>query len=102
MQLQDLPTTSYVLATLTASGGVIGFARTGSIPSVAAGCTVGLLCMLPATSLFAATSDALETVWAVIGSKKGSRMGWNYACLHRLFWAARQFREPFVFRSLSQ
>lgn len=34
---------AYLLAALTASGGIIGFARTGSIPSVAAGLLVGLL-----------------------------------------------------------
>ncbi|CAI4216443.1 unnamed protein product [Parascedosporium putredinis] len=38
-----LDTTSFILAALTASGGIIGFARTGSVPSVAAGCAVGLL-----------------------------------------------------------
>lgn len=34
---------SYVLAALTASGGIVGYARTGSAPSIAAGCLVGLL-----------------------------------------------------------
>ncbi|PKS06595.1 hypothetical protein jhhlp_007343 [Lomentospora prolificans] len=38
-----LDSTSYILAALTASGGIVGFARTGSVPSVVAGCTVGLL-----------------------------------------------------------
>ncbi|KAL1844822.1 hypothetical protein VTK73DRAFT_1730 [Phialemonium thermophilum] len=38
-----LETQSYILAALTASGGIIGFARTGSIPSVVAGCSVGIL-----------------------------------------------------------
>ncbi|KAH6689191.1 transmembrane protein 14C [Plectosphaerella plurivora] len=39
----DLSTPSYILGALTATGGTIGFLRTGSIPSIAAGCTVGLL-----------------------------------------------------------
>ncbi|KAM7196109.1 Transmembrane proteins 14C domain containing protein [Naviculisporaceae sp. PSN 640] len=34
---------SFILGALTATGGAIGFARTGSIPSVAAGSLVGLL-----------------------------------------------------------
>ncbi|KAL1311646.1 hypothetical protein AAFC00_001756 [Neodothiora populina] len=39
----SLATIAYILASLTAGGGTIGYARTGSIPSVAAGCTVGAL-----------------------------------------------------------
>ncbi|KAK8181636.1 transmembrane proteins 14C-domain-containing protein [Phyllosticta capitalensis] len=38
-----LETVAYILATLTAGGGVTGYARTGSIPSIAAGLTVGSL-----------------------------------------------------------
>ncbi|KAI0539661.1 transmembrane proteins 14C-domain-containing protein [Xylaria digitata] len=34
---------TYVLGALTAGGGSIGYARTGSVPSIAAGVTVGLL-----------------------------------------------------------
>ncbi|KAI0413375.1 hypothetical protein EKO27_g7642 [Xylaria grammica] len=34
---------AYVLGALTATGGSIGYARTGSVPSIAAGLTVGLL-----------------------------------------------------------
>ncbi|KAK4147620.1 transmembrane proteins 14C-domain-containing protein [Dichotomopilus funicola] len=37
----ELP--SYVLAALTAAGGAIGYARTGSTPSLVAGTAVGLL-----------------------------------------------------------
>lgn len=32
-----------VLGALTAGGGITGYVRTGSVPSIAAGCTVGLL-----------------------------------------------------------
>ncbi|GAB7354113.1 hypothetical protein MBLNU459_g4677t2 [Dothideomycetes sp. NU459] len=34
---------AYILAALTAGGGTMGYVRTGSVPSVAAGCTVGAL-----------------------------------------------------------
>ncbi|KAK0630179.1 transmembrane proteins 14C-domain-containing protein [Bombardia bombarda] len=34
---------SYVLAALTATGGIAGYARTRSKPSIIAGCAVGLL-----------------------------------------------------------
>lgn len=43
-QAIGLDTASYILAALTASGGIAGYARTGSVPSAVAGCTVGLLC----------------------------------------------------------
>lgn len=39
----SLDTQSFILAALTATGGIIGYARTGSVPSVAAGLAVGLL-----------------------------------------------------------
>ncbi|KAL1891606.1 hypothetical protein Sste5346_007521 [Sporothrix stenoceras] len=39
----SLDVQSYVLAALTATGGIIGFARTGSVPSVVAGVAVGVL-----------------------------------------------------------
>ncbi|KAL8686825.1 MAG: hypothetical protein Q9218_006841 [Villophora microphyllina] len=42
--LQDQPSTqAFLLAALTAGGGITGYARTGSVPSIAAGVTVGLL-----------------------------------------------------------
>jgi uncharacterized membrane protein (UPF0136 family) len=34
---------AYVLAALTAGGGITGYVRAGSVPSLAAGCTVGAL-----------------------------------------------------------
>ncbi|EFX06096.1 upf0136 domain containing protein [Grosmannia clavigera kw1407] len=39
----SLDTQAYLLAALTASGGVVGYAKTGSVPSIAAGLTVGAL-----------------------------------------------------------
>ena len=53
VRLQGLELPAYVLGALTASGGVLGYARTRSVPSIVAGVTVGLLCksatMRPAT-----------------------------------------------------
>ncbi|KEZ44448.1 hypothetical protein SAPIO_CDS3453 [Scedosporium apiospermum] len=43
MASNGLDSTSFILAALTASGGIAGFARTGSVPSIVAGCSVGLL-----------------------------------------------------------
>ncbi|KAI1499137.1 transmembrane proteins 14C-domain-containing protein [Biscogniauxia marginata] len=34
---------AYVLGALTASGGTVGFLKSGSVPSIAAGVTVGVL-----------------------------------------------------------
>ncbi|OQO00528.1 hypothetical protein B0A48_13878 [Cryoendolithus antarcticus] len=39
----SLPQIAYLLATLTAGGGITGYVRTGSVPSIAAGVTVGAL-----------------------------------------------------------
>ncbi|KAK6065216.1 transmembrane protein 14C [Seiridium cupressi] len=43
MECQGLENTAFALGGLTATGGTIGYLRTGSLPSVAAGWTVGLL-----------------------------------------------------------
>ncbi|KAM0329812.1 hypothetical protein ACHAQA_003976 [Verticillium albo-atrum] len=40
---RDLATPSYILGALTAGGGIMGYAKTGSLPSIIAGVTVGLL-----------------------------------------------------------
>jgi len=38
-----MATPAFILAALTAGGGITGYVRTGSVPSIAAGCTVGFL-----------------------------------------------------------
>lgn len=38
-----LEVVAYVLSALTASGGIMGYAKRGSVPSMVAGCSVGLL-----------------------------------------------------------
>ncbi|KAK0392726.1 hypothetical protein NLU13_2221 [Sarocladium strictum] len=40
---EALSTISYVFGAMTAGGGIMGFAKTGSMPSIIAGCTVGFL-----------------------------------------------------------
>lgn len=50
--VQSLDNIAYVLGALTAGGGTMGYVRTGSVPSIAAGCTVGLLCMYPWLPIF--------------------------------------------------
>lgn len=60
MASQSLDTSSYVLAALTASGGIAGYARTGSVPSIVAGCTVGLLC-----------KSSMGGHWAIIPIARG-------------------------------
>ncbi|KAF6810333.1 upf0136 domain protein [Colletotrichum sojae] len=40
---KDLQIPSYALAVLTAGGGIAGYARTRSVPSIVAGCAVGIL-----------------------------------------------------------
>lgn len=44
---QSLDYTSFVLAALTAGGGIMGYAKTRSLPSIIAGCSVGALCTIP-------------------------------------------------------
>jgi uncharacterized membrane protein (UPF0136 family) len=41
---EALSTISYVIAAMTAGGGIMGYAKTRSVPSIVAGCTVGFLC----------------------------------------------------------
>lgn len=40
----QLAYTSYVLGALTAGGGIMGYVKARSLPSVLAGCSIGLLC----------------------------------------------------------
>lgn len=43
IQQQSLATAALILGALTAGGGITGYVRTGSVPSIAAGVTVGSL-----------------------------------------------------------
>lgn len=48
---QSLDYTSFFLAALTAGGGIMGYAKTRSLPSIIAGCSVGALCTNPGMRL---------------------------------------------------
>lgn len=51
--IKSLGNIALILGALTAGGGITGYVRTGSVPSIAAGCTVGLLvCTDPTTYHF--------------------------------------------------
>ncbi|KAH7188659.1 transmembrane proteins 14C-domain-containing protein [Fusarium flagelliforme] len=39
----DLELPAYIMGAVVAGGGIMGYAKSGSIPSIVAGCTVGLL-----------------------------------------------------------
>ncbi|KIW98336.1 uncharacterized protein Z519_01920 [Cladophialophora bantiana CBS 173.52] len=41
MQASEIP--AYILSALTSIGGITGYVRTGSVPSITAGLTVGIL-----------------------------------------------------------
>lgn len=45
--LQASETPAYIISALTSIGGVTGYVRTGSVPSIAAGLTVGALVCIP-------------------------------------------------------
>merc|ERR1712230_252571 len=46
-----IETPAFILGALTAGGGTFGYVKTGSIPSVAAGVTVGALYLLAGSSI---------------------------------------------------
>jgi len=57
---QSLDQIAFFLGVLTAGGGITGYVRTGSIPSVAAGCTVGALYILGGTRIRSNASYGIE------------------------------------------
>ena len=72
----DNSNSAFILALLTAGGGITGYVRTGSIPSVTAGCTVGAL--VCCHSLFCiSTLMQRSTRLEDIGFKIVSRMELN-------------------------
>ncbi|OAA79726.1 transmembrane 14C domain protein [Akanthomyces lecanii RCEF 1005] len=54
----QLEYTSFLLAALTAGGGIMGYAKTRSAPSIIAGCSVGLLSTQSACSSLCANSSS--------------------------------------------
>ncbi|RAH83573.1 hypothetical protein BO86DRAFT_387835 [Aspergillus japonicus CBS 114.51] len=55
-----MSTTALTLALLTSAGGTIGYLRTGSVPSIAAGLTVGFLYLVSGLRLRAAQPYGAE------------------------------------------
>ncbi|OCK77698.1 hypothetical protein K432DRAFT_384468 [Lepidopterella palustris CBS 459.81] len=58
--MANLDTIAFILGALTAGGGLTGYIRTGSVPSVAAGTTVGALYILGALRLRARSPYGVE------------------------------------------
>jgi Transmembrane proteins 14C len=66
---QGSETPAYILSALVSVGGIIGYARTGSIPSITAGLTVGALVSIPPPSTHTPTSvyeahTEISPVWS--------------------------------------
>jgi len=91
------PNTAYFLALLTAGGGITGYIRTGSVPSIAAGCTVGALYALGGyriqsrqpygveLALLASIVLAGSSVPRAIRSQKPLPMGLSVLALYGLY-----------------
>ncbi len=68
---------AFILGALTAGGGITGYVRTGSIPSVVAGCTVGILvcaCHSSYNLAHCSLTNGPSTAWAVFACSTSSRM----------------------------
>jgi uncharacterized membrane protein (UPF0136 family) len=64
--MASLDATSYIFSLLTAGGGIAGFARTGSLPSLIAGCGVGLLYGFGGHRI--QNGDPNGTTWSLLAS----------------------------------
>ncbi|MCJ1309133.1 hypothetical protein MMC25_002788 [Agyrium rufum] len=98
----DIP--ALALAILTAGGGITGYVRTGSIPSIAAGCTVGALYGLGAyrirnnqtygveLALFASVVLAGSSVPRAIRSQKPLPVGLSVLAIYGLIQFGNAWR----------
>ncbi|KAI4226336.1 MAG: hypothetical protein LQ349_006895 [Xanthoria aureola] len=69
--MDDPSTQAFLLACLTAGGGITGYARTGSIPSIAAGVTVGALVYSPSPLPVSAIQPAPPNIkWLLLRSRR--------------------------------
>ncbi|MCJ1272586.1 hypothetical protein MMC21_000372 [Puttea exsequens] len=79
-QLSQPSGQAFLLALLTAGGGLTGYIRTGSVPSVAAGMTVGALVSFSMLHPFFARLPAdpdHSTASEAFGSVSVNLMAWN-------------------------
>jgi hypothetical protein len=102
-------TPAYILGALTASGGTLGYVRTGSVPSIAAGLTVGsLVCVLTTvkavddTYLTDATNNQSSTSSADTASKTNNPTVLSLPYSHPWFWQGLPSPELSEARSLCQ
>jgi len=99
-----IETVALVLGTLTAGGGITGYVRTGSVPSVAAGVTVGSLYLLGGyrisnrlsggveCALLASVVLALSSIPRAIRSQKALPSGLSLLALYGLYTFGNAYR----------
>ena len=93
---KSLGNIALILGALTAGGGITGYVRTGSVPSIAAGCTVGLLVcshFISNTTSSASNEDnSIYSVDTVSTAEQPTVLNWLFSLL--LFSLVAQFLEP--------
>lgn len=89
-QASELP--AFILGILTSVGGVAGYARTGSVPSIAAGLTVGALVSLPVSPGTSPRLISCSTAWAATASSRDNHTESSLPYLLRLRWRAAACR----------
>ena len=98
-QANEPSTQAFILALLTAGGGLTGYIRTGSVPSVAAGMTVGALVLPPSPTFrirytiqrIANKNNSTDS--AVFESATDNHMVWNWHCWLVSYWRGAVCRE---------
>lgn len=99
-----LETSAYVLGFLTASGGIYGYIKTGSIPSITAGISIGLLYLSAGffiqarqpvgvpEALFASVILAGSSIPRAIKTQKPTPIGLSALALYGLYTFSSQYR----------
>ena len=92
-ELQGLELPAYIIGALCASGGTFGYIKTGSIPSVTAGVTVGVLVRSNTPSTHPCLLTGPSTFWEDIASKTARLTEWNSPSTHQLSLLVPLFHE---------